>query len=315
MQTWSTDSVEPSQRLDYWVGAICEAFLEMSCDSHQDQPFSGKLTHLQADSIYFSQVIAQPAKVVRSRQAVARSKEHPFYLICDLSNVWQASQGGEQITLEAGDLLLVDSSQSYRFNFPKASNNISVQMPRTWLAQWIEQDQLPALKRIAGHRGWGAPLSALCKQIGVEPNVAHDLPARVLNEQVGAMLAAALGNSSAPALCSSKALVDQALNLMRQQLADPLLNSDSISRHLHLSTRSLFRHFATEKITFHQSLLKMRMLYARELLMLRRFDNLTVEAIGRRCGYVEPSNFVRQFHRQFGETPAKWRKQLRPGRN
>ena len=74
MQTWSTEAVAPHERLDYWVGAICEAFLEMSCDSRNDQPFAGKLMHLQADAISFTQVIAAPAEVSRTRQAIARSK-------------------------------------------------------------------------------------------------------------------------------------------------------------------------------------------------------------------------------------------------
>jgi len=30
---WSTDAVEARNRLDYWVGAICECFLEMEASS------------------------------------------------------------------------------------------------------------------------------------------------------------------------------------------------------------------------------------------------------------------------------------------
>jgi AraC family transcriptional activator of tynA and feaB len=32
---WTTDVVETGHRLDYWVGAICVAFLEMDCSSNQ----------------------------------------------------------------------------------------------------------------------------------------------------------------------------------------------------------------------------------------------------------------------------------------
>ena len=309
MQTWSTEAVAPHERLDYWVGAICEAFLEMSCDSRNDQPFAGKLMHLQADAISFTQVIAAPAEVSRTRQAIARSKESPFYLICDLANTWHASQGDLQLTMHAGDLLLIDSAQSYHFNFPSASNNISVQMPRHWLAQWAEPSALDSPHRIDGRGGWGAPLSALCQQIGREPAAAHDLPPRVLSDQVGAMLAASLGTNVPSAQASTGALVQQALDLMHQRLAEATLNADVIAGALNVSTRSLFRYFSAEKTTFNSSLLKLRMLHATELLAQPRLARITVEALGRRCGYAEPSNFVRQFHRYFGQTPAKWRKE------
>ncbi len=319
MQTWSTEVVAPHQRLDYWVGAICEAFLEMSCDSSNDQPFAGQLKHLPADAISFTQVIAAPAQISRTRQAIARSKELPYYLICDLAHSWHATQGGQQLTMRAGDLLLVDSAQSYRLNFPSASNNISVQMPRHWLAQWAEPAKLQGPHRIDGHNGWGAPLSALCQQIGRAPAAAHDLPARVLSEQVGAMVAAALGmdapSDKAGTQSAVQSVVLKALDLMKQRLAEPALNADVIAGVMHMSTRSLFRYFAAEKITFNASLIKLRMQHASELLAQPRLAHITVEALGRRCGYAEPSNFVRQFHRYFGQTPAKWRKAGQAGTN
>ena len=36
---WSTEAVPPERRLDYWVGAICEAFLEMDCSSREARHF------------------------------------------------------------------------------------------------------------------------------------------------------------------------------------------------------------------------------------------------------------------------------------
>ena len=39
---WSTHSVASPERLDYWVGAICEAFLEMDCTSREPAEFAGR---------------------------------------------------------------------------------------------------------------------------------------------------------------------------------------------------------------------------------------------------------------------------------
>ena len=52
---WSTDAVGPQHRLDYWVGAICEAFLEMDCSSRQARAFDGSLLSVACDAIAFNQ--------------------------------------------------------------------------------------------------------------------------------------------------------------------------------------------------------------------------------------------------------------------
>lgn len=42
VRLWSTHSVASPERLDYWVGAICEAFLEMDCTSREPAEFAGR---------------------------------------------------------------------------------------------------------------------------------------------------------------------------------------------------------------------------------------------------------------------------------
>ena len=44
LRQWTTDVVAPPARLDYWVGAICEAFLEMDCSSREAPLFGGELS-------------------------------------------------------------------------------------------------------------------------------------------------------------------------------------------------------------------------------------------------------------------------------
>jgi len=90
---WSTDGVDARGRLDYWVGAICEAFLEMDCSSRQALAFEGRLTSVEVGPLSFNQVEASTQDVYRTRAGVARSASHPFYLITQRQTPWHVRQG------------------------------------------------------------------------------------------------------------------------------------------------------------------------------------------------------------------------------
>jgi AraC-like DNA-binding protein len=46
---------------------------------------------------------------------------------------------------------------------------------------------------------------------------------------------------------------------------------------------------------------------AQRLLAQPRLMRVTVGEIGRRCGFADPSHFVREFRAATGSTPALWR--------
>src|ERR1700722_20175082 len=51
IQKWSTSVVVPGQRLDYWIGAVCEGFLEMDITSPLASHFEASLERGQLGSI------------------------------------------------------------------------------------------------------------------------------------------------------------------------------------------------------------------------------------------------------------------------
>ena len=58
LRQWTTDVVAPPARLDYWVGAICEAFLEMDCSSREAPLFGGELQSLPVETWSINRVRA-----------------------------------------------------------------------------------------------------------------------------------------------------------------------------------------------------------------------------------------------------------------
>jgi len=309
VRKWSTDVVDPARRLDYWVGAICEAFLEMDCSSRDAQVFGGALTSFSAGELSLNQVRASRQDVYRTAGAIARGRQHPLYLITHLHSPWHVRQAGRLAQLRPGDAVLVDSAQCYELHFPQSVDCLSIQIPRAWAGRWLAQVDGAGPRTAARDQGWGQALSGLCLQLGREPMLAAGYPQVLLSDQLGAMLAAALEPSDASPRRADGALVVRAQAVLREQLGQAGLSGEQVARELGISARSLHRAFAAHGASFAGTLRQYRLAHAAQLLAQPRLQSLGIAELGRRCGFSDASHFVREFQRAHGLTPARWRRQ------
>lgn len=307
VRQWSTDAVVAAERLDYWVGAICEAFLEMDCGSREGAAFSGQLTSVGVGALHFNQVIASSQEVYRTPGAIARGQQHPFYLITQMSHGWHVRQGGHFVQLRPGDAVLVDSAQRYELHFPHDVACLSVQLPRSWVGQWLTEVDIAQPRVVHRDQGWGQALSGLAVQLGRDPALALAYPSHLLCDQMGAALSAVLEPvvpHDAPT-----GLWGQVQAALRDRLSVPGLTALDVAQAVGVSLRTLHRCFTANHASFAASLRVLRMSQAKVLMANRSLARLSLAEIGLRCGYADASHFARDFHRAVGLTPAVWRKQ------
>lgn len=312
VREWTTAQARPSERLDYWIGAICEAFLEMDCSSRLAPAFEGRLTSVGVGPVSFNQVQASTQDVFRTRAGIARGAQHPFYLITQRLTPWHVRQGGHGVQLRPGDGVLVDSAQLYELHFPEAVNGLSIQLPRAWVGQWLARLDDPAPRVVHRDQGWGQALSALSLQFAADPLLSARYPAGLLCDQLGAMLAAALEPEPSRPMAPAHDLRQRAQRLLQDVLDQPGLTSERVAALLGVSVRSLHRAFAAGATSFALSLRQLRLERAAQLLAQPRLAHVTVAELGRRCGYTDASHFVREFQRHHRITPARWRRERLP---
>ena len=312
MHRWSTDAAAPAERLDYWIGAVCEGFLEMDVTSPQASRFEAELTSAPLGPLQLNRVRGSAQDVYRTRRAVARSREHFFYLLCKTDHAWVAVQHGRQARLLPGDLVLVDSRHCYEFHFGETCNTLSLELPTAWVERWLPDPAAQAALRIDGSRGFGAALSAFARQLQPEVALAPPLPADLLTDQLGALLALATAGSATTATTPAALRGDAATRerigaALRERHAEPGLTAAQVAAGLGIGERSLHRALAGSGHSFAALLAECRIATARRLLADPRFDRLTVAEIGRRVGLLDASHFVRVFRRGVGETPGALR--------
>lgn len=308
IRRWSTDAVDPDQRLAYWVDAICDGFLEMAATSPVSAQFGSTLESAPLGAVGVHRVRGSAQDVYRTRRAIARSRENFYYLLCKTDHGWHAAQDGRQVRLLPGDLVLVDSRRCYEFHFPRTADTVSLELPTDWVACWVPTPQALAGRRIDGASGWGLALSALARQLTPELAAAPPVPPRLLEDQLGALLALATGGPASAAPRGRPDLRRRIADAIAARHAEPGLCAVDIATMLGVSERTLHRHLAAACTTFAGELLACRMERARAMLLQPRFDRLTVAEIGRRAGWSDASHFVRQSRRVLGTTPAALRR-------
>ncbi|RQO81066.1 helix-turn-helix domain-containing protein [Acidovorax sp. FJL06] len=308
LRQWTTDVVAPAARLDFWVGAICEAFLEMDCSSREAPTFGGVLQSLPLAALSVNQVRASMQDVYRTPAGIARSQQLPFYLIGQSETAWHLRQDGQVAHLRPGDVALVDSARPYELHFPDGVNCVSLQLPRAWVGQWLAQAEARGPRVAWRDQGWGQSLGALAVQLARDPASAQALPGALLSDHLGALLGAALEPPRAPVPSAAQGLHAHLCGLLRARIDQPGVSAPALAQEAGVSLRTLHRAFAAQGQTFAGTLRQMRLVRAGELLRRPQLTHVAVAEIGRRCGFADASHFARAFQRAMGVPPAQWRR-------
>jgi AraC family transcriptional regulator, positive regulator of tynA and feaB len=307
IKQWSTESVEESQKLGYWMDSICDSFLEMKAEPDTRDGFFGSIRQSTLAGLVVYETLGSAQDVARDRGAISRGRgDNHFYLITQLGTPWSVHHAGQEQTVRPGDTVLVDSSEPYDFHFPGGLHNLSLQLPVDWLNRWLPDPAAMLGRAIDGSQGWGAALRAFKEALTPEFAADPGLPPALLQDHLGALLSLACG-AVPEAPTGRRGPYTRCVAVMRERLAEAGLSAGHVAQDCALSLRSLHRAFAGEQRTFAGVLHGLRLAEAERMLADRRFARVSVAEIGLRCGYAEPSHFARRFRQGRGLSPGAFR--------
>ncbi|TQR88053.1 helix-turn-helix domain-containing protein [Mycobacterium hodleri] len=105
----------------------------------------------------------------------------------------------------------------------------------------------------------------------------------------------------------SATLVDRIKIYIDAHATDPALSADVIAAAHNISVRHLYNVWRTQEMSLANRILQRRLERARDQLADPTKRHLTVAAIGRACGFSDPTHFGRRFRAAYGTTPREWR--------
>jgi AraC-like DNA-binding protein len=306
-QRWTTEDVEPRHALAYWVDTVCRSFLEIDIDSPEAAGFQACLESASFGSGSLYTVAAGAQRVRRTPARIARS--HAAWTILMQVRTGQAlfRQYGRDCVLRAGDSVVVDCSEPYELDCPGPTRSVVLRLPQDWLSPWLPSVQCAAARVFRPGEGWGGALSAALAGMESCSEVELALPAGAVAEQLGALVALAVGPQTR-AEGRTDLRFRHLQGSLHERCHDPGLTPTVLAEAEGMSRRYVHHLFARAGTTFRAELTRLRLEAAYRLLADRRWDALSVAEVAARCGFAEPSHFARRFRLAYGRGPLEFRR-------
>ena len=196
-QLFSTDTVHPRDRFDYWHDVACRNVLK-----HDSQPecrvkfqaaiYAGRLADLGL--ILFNN---SPMDVSRTPHQVARATSDELFVCRQMSGLLELEQNGREVAIEAGDVTLIDPLIPYRGRFSRGSNLLVLKVPRRALEARVGGTREMVLRPIKPSQPEGSLLSSFAAMlppiVGRMSPVAEDLAKEHVLDLLAVSLTTAIG--------------------------------------------------------------------------------------------------------------------------
>ncbi len=305
----STSELRKQDRLDFWRDIICDEFVQLDCEKVTPGDFIGELHGgVSISQLRFSEVIADPQFVVRSRRQIARSTQADFLISFQVEQRGLIRQNGREALLVPGSFAMYDSTQPYSLTFKERFHQFVLQMPKDILARHLVNPEQYTAIPISGQTGLGAVLSNFIFSLAKEQQNVRQASDELADNLVE-MIALAFSSSLILDQVGTQSIVRKSLrrrilHFIDTNLCNPLLSNACIAQAVGISVRYLHKLFEDEQETIHALILRRRLERARALLCDPRYAGHSIEQIAYNTGFSGAPHFSRSFKKHFGINPS-----------
>jgi AraC-like DNA-binding protein len=251
--------------------------------------------------------------LVRTDRMAARASADNLLLFCVyMAGRGRVGQHDRLVELAAGTGVLTEARSRYERVTPTETGSLTLRFSRELLPLRTTEITEACARNVDSKTPAMQTLSAYLRRLF---EIADDLTGHQRLDAGHAaidLLAMALRHVT-PSVPGGDGPEDVLLDMMqthvREHLADPDLRVAELARRHHVSVRHAYTLFERIGTTPGAYLREQRLLAARTMLSDPRHGWLRLPDIAAAVGFLELSTFERAFRRQYGTTPAGWRRE------
>jgi AraC-like DNA-binding protein len=306
MPTWSTGDVPARRQFSYWREMICEAFLDLTPESHHRDGFRGLVNQHPLGRLDLARIDSQAQRVRRTEADIARSPQSGFYANLQVRGVGVTTQDGRTTVTRPGDLTVIDTSRPFTFDFSDDFRQLSLHLPEAVLRDQTEAP-IRTATRISTANGIGAAIRHALQAI--DRDELRPESATRLASHASGLLAVALDQPEPvpPTVRRHGRLLDEALADVAEHLGDDDLSPTVTARRLGISVRLLHQIFAGHEHSYRTQVRRLRLEQAHRDLADPARAGLRVIDVAADAGFADVTHFHRVFRQTYGYTPAQLR--------
>jgi AraC family transcriptional regulator, positive regulator of tynA and feaB len=306
---FSTKQVHPRDRFDYWHSIACKKIVDHDSQPEDRLRFEAEIEAGCLGKLELVQFHNSPMQVSHSTGHISRAGSDHLFVCQQMTGLLFGEQSARQITLGAGDMMLLDPLLPYEGRFSLDSKTLVLKVPRRELEARVGKTQDMLARAIKPVSAENCLTTLLLAKL---PSVAGKMEA-VSEEIVGNnaldLIALSLAKSIEgfrPRVSSAKAMVLVNIrSTIEARLRDPSLDAQTVADAVGVSVR-----YANEVLTEHDTSI-MRLIQVRRLARCRyalqdpNQAHRTVSEIAYGWGFSDMTHFGRRFKKAYGVSPSE----------
>jgi len=303
---FSTADLPKRDRLTIFREVIGRATLKLDLAPLADRPFQADLVAQALPGLVIVSGASANVRAARTRELLDDSDD--LILKIFTSGIGVASQRGQEVTLRAGDALLMSAAETSVSATSSLSGFITLPLKLKAVASLVSSPE-DALMRLLPGTDALRLLAGYVKELQDSTQLTTYELQRAVVTHVYDLAALAIGATlDGTALAGSRGLRAAQLAAIKADinthLADPDLTLTAVAARQRLRPRSLQGLFADHSTSFSEFVLEARLTLAHRLLSDPRWDDRNISSIAFEAGFGDLSYFNRGFRRRYGAKPS-----------
>ena len=306
-RAFSTDSVSPRERIDYWRATALRR-MEPEFAPSRGKPFEARLIHLPGEGVEMVRHAADAVVMNRTRQQCRRDGCDDISLGFILAGTSLHPERGST-PLRPGEIHVLDCAEPVKMRLSRHVT-MSLVLRRPVLRELLGRDPAAAgylrLPRTGIAGLLRSHMQATFRQAARLSPEQRALALRVGAELAGAAIQAALETRVDPDRMPL-GLRHAALAEIARSCTDPELTPARLAAALGCSRAALYRLFAEDEASVSALIWTARLEHAHDLLVSADQAGVPIGEIAFRSGFLDHPSFNRMFKRRYGLTPREAR--------
>ncbi|MDT8838339.1 helix-turn-helix domain-containing protein [Paraburkholderia fungorum] len=311
----STERVAPNARLAFWQTNVANLLTHLECSSAVDEGFSGSITAHLSSPINLIEIVAASHTIARIKPKISQIGEEQVFVCIQVTGEAIVEQDNRRNVLRQGDITFLDTSKTFRAEFPEATSQLVLQIPRT-----LVRKQVGAIEHLtATIVTTDNPLSNMTRDFvnslaqnfeSFSADIAQRLTAQAIDMAMMAFMSRPEDKSTAaPTNTVTRAMLAyRGRAFIETNLRNHSLAPADVAEHLGISKRYLSSVFASDGQSVERYIWERRLARCARDLEDPGQVNRAIGDIASSWGFNNLTHFSQSFKMAFGKTPREFRK-------
>ncbi len=309
---FSTSSVHPRDRFDYWHSFACKEIAGHDSSPENRATFHAEIKAAKFGNLDLVEFSNSPMRVSHTLAHAEHTRPDTMFLCYQLSGDILIVQNAREVHLDAGSLTLLDPRLPYDARFAPNSKTLVIKVPRRELRARIGRNRELIGRRVtAGLADDELALSMAAKLpslAGMTASTTAEMVSSHALDLIGVSIARTIGSATVRVSNVKALLLGQIRSVVEARLADPDIDGQKVADIVGISVRYANAILAEQDSSLHRLILSRRLSRCRVALGDPDQASRTIAEIAQGWGFSDMTHFGRCFRAAFGASPREYRK-------